>query len=283
MIENDSARVVTGSDTCWYTGKGIRGNDDNAVVDVDSGNFNHLVVNTTVSLPSNSLDTLDMDGLAIFVQNNDDDPRSWSDIADTCDAHNTNLSWSDVGDTASAYAENAKGAIRDTVEAIIDASLVDSILIFPEFHIWDTTTSGSEWVNLWGDAELQGDTLWPFMYVETESTSDQNARFLEYVQLPKEFLYWHPHAIRAYYKTKVVGTDTNAYQIRLRKFRQGEVDTSNWVASTNWTFVELDSAFDVYKSWSGSDAFVLDLRSRTDINGYVKSSYINCKFYRRKY
>lgn len=55
-IENDSLRVVTGTgDTCWYTGKGIRGNQDNAVVDVDSVDVNHLVVNTGLSFPNNSV------------------------------------------------------------------------------------------------------------------------------------------------------------------------------------------------------------------------------------
>ena len=172
-IENDSGRWITGSDTLWLTGKGIRGNQDNAVVDVDSGDFNHLVVNTNLSFPANSIDTTDIGDLATFVQNNetdaahdnfselageadtndindtefqayiqnhDDDPRAWGDIVDTCDAHDTQLDWGDIADTCQAYDTDTQldwADVADTCDAHIKSYPKEKHAVFTDVEAGD--------------------------------------------------------------------------------------------------------------------------------------------------
>jgi len=252
----------------------FEGTSSTAYAVLDSADFNHLVVNANLSFPANSIDTGNVADLATFVQNNDDNPRAWgdigdtadahinlrrtwSDIADTCDAHDTQLDWADVGDTCDVYANSAKAAIRDTVEAIVGVTW--RIPLFVEYAgcVIDTNgNTGHVWII--SDKYVTDSTNYQYFHIRTDSSSAQRGDIS--IEWAVPYYATSLDSFSLQYQTGDASSDSN--QIDIVCFENGQTDsvTASDLASTSWT-TEMVVCTTGVASFTANEVAVIELQS----------------------
>ena len=186
--------------------------------------------------------------------------RSWSDIGDTCDAHDTDtqLSWSDVGDTCDAHdtdTQLAWAAIRETTETIAqDSASHYADLVRAEVR--DTVNAARPWAAIRETTEV----------IAQDSAS-------HYADLARADIADTVNAIRGWAAiretTEVIAQDSaSAYAILVR----GEIRDTIDVARS-WS--DIGDTCDAHdddtqpRTWSDigdtADAHIDDIRSWSDI------------------